>query len=170
VAITIGSYFVRDVPANAPTSGADFAGACDLGENAPLRWPAGASVLAPPNLGIQILAAEPDGQATVVATPHHPAWRGIERAYRFLDPRTPDPRRYLDESRATHVAVCALRDGAAPNLEKAFPLTMQLVEGHPPEWLVECPLSPRSTVRVFRYPTAGGVAADCPTMATSPDG
>jgi hypothetical protein len=170
VALTIGSYFIRDVPKETPTSGANFAGDCDPGEGAPLEWPRGASIFAPPNLGIQLLAAEPDGPATIVATPHHPAWKGIERLYRFFDPKTPDPRRYLDESMATLVVVCAWRGRPLPDLQKAFPLTLDLIEGHPPEWLSPCPLPPASPIRVYRYPSAGAAADACPTVAASPAG
>jgi hypothetical protein len=170
VAVTIGSYFVRQVPQNTPTSGAEFAGDCDPTQGAGLEWPRRASIFAPPTLGIQILAAEPNGPATIVATPHHPAWRGIERVYRFLDPRTPDPRQYLDRTKATHVVTCAWRGSDLPAMEKAFPLTAELVEGHPPAWLVECPLPASSPIRVYRYPSAGGAAGSCPTEPQYPAG
>jgi len=162
VAATIGSYFVRHVPKDLPPSGANFAGDCDPDQGARLVWPQGASILSPPNLGIQILAAEPEGRATIVATSHHPAWRGIERAFRFLDPRTPEPRIYLDQSKATHVAICAWRGPSSAILEKSFPLTAALMEGHPPAWLSECPLLPASPIRVYRYPAAGGAGSACP--------
>jgi hypothetical protein len=168
VAVTVGSYFIREVPKNTPASGAEFAGDCDLSQAPPLQWPEGANILAPSGLSIQILAAEPDGKATIVATPHHPAWRGVERVYRFLDPRTPEPRTYLDQAKATHVAVCAWRGRPLSSLEKSFPLTAALMEGNPPSWLVECPLAPASPIRIYRYPSAGGAVAGCPTEPASP--
>jgi hypothetical protein len=149
----------------APSSGAAFAGECDPSGSAPINWPQGASLLAPPDLGLRILAAETTrGRMTIVATPHHPSWRGVERVYRFLDPRTPSPRDYLDQSKATHVAICAWRGHPLAKLEKSKPLTAALIEGHPPAWLVECPLPANSTIRVYRYPSAGGAADACPTM------
>jgi hypothetical protein len=157
--------------AASPVSGADFAGDCRLAGSAPIIWPSGASVFAPPDLGIRILAAEmPLGRMTIVATPHHPSWRGIERVYRFLDPGTPDPRMYLDQSKATHVAVCAWHGSSVAWLEKSYPLTAALIEGHPPGWLIECPLPASSPIRVYRYPSAGGAAAACPTAASLPAG
>jgi hypothetical protein len=170
VTVTIGSFFVRSVPENVPASGADFAGNCKPGDGPALQWPAGASILAPPILGIQILAAKPDLGATVVATPHHRAWHGVERAFRFLDPRTQNPREYLDQSKATHVAVCAWRGAPLLAEEKSYPLTAALLEGHPPQWLIECPLPASSRIRVYRYPAAGGVANACPTAASIPAG
>jgi hypothetical protein len=170
VAVTIGSYFIRHVPRNTPASGAEFAGDCDPTQSTRLEWPRGAGIFAPPTLGIQILAAEPSGPATIVATPHHPAWRGIERVYRFLDPRTPDPRQYLDQSRATHVVVCAWHGRPLAKLEKSYPLTAALTEGSPPAWLVECPLPASSPIRVYRYPSAGGAADACPTTSLSAAG
>jgi hypothetical protein len=107
---------------------------------------------------------------TIVATPHHPSWRGVERVYRFLDPRTQNPREYLDQSKATHVAVCAWRGAPLLAEEKSYPLTAALLEGHPPQWLIECPLSVSSQIRVYRYPAAGGVANACPTAASIPAG
>jgi hypothetical protein len=155
----------RGARAAAPLSGAAFAGDCRLSGSAPVVWPKGASILAPPDLGLRILAAETThGRMTIVATPHHPSWRGVERVYRFLDPRTPNPREYLDRSKATHVAICAWHGRPLAKLEKSKPLTAALIEGHPPAWLVECPLPANSTIRVYRYPSAGGAADACPTM------
>jgi hypothetical protein len=156
----------NNVRAEPPPSGADFAGDCRLSDSAPIIWPSGADIFAPPDLGIRILAAETTlGRITIVATPHHPSWRGIERFYRFLDPRTPDPRQYLDQSGATHVAVCAWRGRPLAKLEKSNPLTAALLEGHPPSWLLECPLPASSPIRVYRYPNAGGALDACPTAA-----
>lgn len=161
----------RSARAAAPLSGAAFAGECDLSGSARIDWPQGASLLAPPDLGLQILAAETTlGRMTIVATPHHPSWRGVERVYRFLDPRTQNPREYLDQSKATHVAVCAWRGSALTKLEKSKPLTAALLEGHPPQWLIECPFPASSPIRVYRYPAAGGVANACPTAASVPAG
>jgi hypothetical protein len=131
-----------------------------MSRSAPLHWPVPARIFSPPDIGIRLLAQRPD--ASVVAIPHHPAWRGIERVYRFLDPHTPKPRQYLDQSKATHVVVCAWRGPDIPGMEKAYPLTAELVEGHPPEWLSECPLSPASPIRVYRYPAAEGAGSACP--------
>ncbi|MBN9066514.1 MAG: hypothetical protein J0H60_08580 [Rhizobiales bacterium] len=148
-----------------PASGADFAGSCDMSRAARLTWPAAARIFSPPDIAIRLLAQRPG--ASVVTIPHHPAWHGIERVYRFLDPRTPEPRQYLDQTKATHVAICAWRGPAIPGMEKAYPLTAQLVEGHPPGWLVECPLPASSPLRVYRYPAAGGAAGSCPKMPLS---
>lgn len=154
-----------------PVSGAAFAGHCQLPGSAPVVWPQGASIFAPPNLGLRILAGETTlDRITIVATPHHPSWRGMERVYRFLDPRTQYPREYLDQSKATHVVICAWHGPPLAKLEKSKPLTAGLLEGHPPAWLVECPLPANSTIRVYRYPSAGGAADACPTMPPSPAG
>jgi hypothetical protein len=150
----------------APASGAAFAGDCRLSGSESIVWPQGASIFAPPDLDIRILADETSrDRITIVATPHHPAWRGIERIYRFLDPRTPDPRQYLDQSKATHVVICAWHGRPLAKLEKSNPLTAALLEGHPPAWLVECPLPANSQIRVYRYPSAGGAAGACPTAS-----
>jgi hypothetical protein len=170
VAGLVAYHVVDKVHAKMPPSGAELASVCDFPDSALPGWPQGARLFAPPDLGIRLLAAEPRVTATIVATPHHPSWRGIERVYRFFDPKTPDPRRYLDESMATHVVVCAWRGRPLPDLQKAFPLTLDLIEGHPPEWLSPCPLPPASPIRVYRYPSAGGAADACPTVAASPAG
>ncbi len=161
IAIAVSTVF-RAESQSAPASGAEFAEACSMGPAARLRWPRGASIFAPPNIGIQILAGEAQARATIVATPHHRAWKGIERVYRFFDPSTTNPRLYLDQAHATHVALCAWRGNPLTGLEKAYPMTAALLEGHPPSWLMECSLSPDSPIRVYRYPAAGGTGADCP--------
>jgi hypothetical protein len=153
-----------------PSSGADLAGSCDLSGAPSLQWPEGASILAPPVLGIQILAAEPGPGATIVATPHHRAWRVVERVYRFFDPRSQDPTEFLDRSKATHVAVCAGRDASLAGQEKSFPLTAALLRGDPPDWLSQCPFPASSRIRVYRYPAAGGAADACPTAPASTPG
>ncbi|MGN6471645.1 MAG: hypothetical protein ACTHLC_18905 [Rhizobiaceae bacterium] len=156
-------HLVHQNRAHTSPSGAELASACRFPDSALPEWPQGARLFAPPDLGIHLLAAEPRRQAAIVATPHHPSWKGIERVYRFLDPQTPDPRKYLDQAKATHVVVCAWRGEPLTDLEKAFPLALDLIEGRPPAWLSECPLSPASPIRVYRYPAAGGAASACPT-------
>jgi hypothetical protein len=125
-------------------------------------WPQGARIMAPPDIGIELL---PDlSGAAVVAVPFHTGTAGLDRVYRFLDPATGDPRAILDDSLATHVVVCAWRGQPSPVLEARYPFAAELMEGKAPEWLSECLTSNASPVRIYRYPAVGGAASTCPLL------
>lgn len=139
---------------------AQFAGSCDI-DGYSAVWPGSARIMAPPDLAIRLL---PDlGSAAVIAVPYHTGLAGLERAYRFLDPATPDPRALLEESKASHVAICAWPGEPPPGLRARFPLAAGLMEGRAPSWLTPCPTAPASPVRVYRYIAAGPPGAACPT-------
>ena len=53
----------------------------------------------------------------------------MERAYRFLDPATADPRAPLDRSLATHVAICALRGEPPAEIATRYPFATLLMDG-----------------------------------------
>ena len=142
--------------------GVEVAETCILENLEPYRWPAGARVLAPPLIGIRLIS-EPS--ATVTAIPFHTGSKGIERALRFFDPATADPRAILGETGATLVAVCARHSAApAPRLAARFPLAAGLIQGTPPAWLTECPLPPDAMLRVYRL--ASEPADACPTTGS----
>ena len=113
-------------------------------------------VLAPPVLGVRLLAAEQ--HPAVVATPHHPAARGIERVARFLDPGKDDPRVFLDQSRANMVAVCAWQASFPQPIEARYPFAASLMKGVPPPWLRKCPADAGSGLQLYGYGDA-----PCPT-------
>ena len=117
--------------------------------------------MATPGLGAVLLRSLGKDDA-VVAAPFHTAAKGLERAYRFFDPLTPDPEAILGESEATHVVVCSWRWEPNLGLEARYPLTVGLMEGSPPGWLAECPGRSGSLVRIYRYSRAGQPAAACP--------
>ena len=153
-------HLARTVPAD-QIPAAEFADSCDLSSlEAMSGWSAEARVLSPPDIGLSLLSL-PDAP-TVVAIPHHPAWRGIERAYRFLDPLSGDPQAILRESQATHVAVCAWRRVPLPGLAQRYPLAAALMEGRPPAWLTECPTDATSPIRVYAVRREDGTAPACP--------
>jgi hypothetical protein len=139
---------------------AQIADGCDPFSVSAFDWPDGTRILSPPLIGIQLLSPQP-GQA-VVAIPFHAAARGVERAYRFLDPATADPRGVLDAARATHVAVCAWRAEPLPELAVRYPFAASLMEGRPPSWLEECPAGDASPLRIYRYRNAGQRELACP--------
>jgi hypothetical protein len=147
-------------PAVEPAAG--FAGSCDLGAVGNYAWPEHASVMAPPVVGIALLPGM--SGASVVAVPFHTGAAGVERAYRFLDPATADPRTALDESRATHVAICAWRAEPSAELEARYPFAATLLEGKPPVWLTECPTDASAPIRIYRYPSGGIAGQTCPRL------
>ena len=135
---------------------AEIADICASEAKADYRWPPGARVLSPPLTGLQILSRP--SSPSVVAVPNHPAWPGIERAYRFLDPQTVDPRAILDLTGATHVAICAWRRPVVPAMAERYPFAAALMEGGPPAWLSPCPTDGPSDFRIYAYDGAA-----CPT-------
>jgi hypothetical protein len=139
---------------------AQIADGCDLSAVGVFGWPEGARILSPPLIGIHLLSLQP-GQA-VVAIPFHAAAQGVERAYRFLDPATADPRAVLDAAQATHVAICAWRAEPLPELSARYPFAASLIEGRPPSWLAECPADEVSPLRIYRYLNAGQTELACP--------
>lgn len=158
-------HLLRTVPADAMPA-AEFADGCVLSAlTATSGWPQDARVLAPPNIGLSLLSLP--GAPTVVAIPHHPSWRGIERSYRFLDPATGDPRTVLRESRATHVALCAWRGAPLPGLAERYPFAAALMEGRPPDWLTECATDAASPIRVYAVRPESGSAPACPATEAS---
>ena len=162
LAAALVAFHLAGRPQQADIPAAMLAGACDLrGPDADYSWPAGASVLSPPSVGAYLLALP--SHPIVVAIPNHPAAAGIERAYRFLDPATSDPRAVLDASKATHVVVCAWRGGPVKVLKDRYPFAADMMEGRPPSWLTECPLPAASPLRVYRYHNADGSEAACPS-------
>jgi len=150
-------------PAATPPSVFGTAGFCGPAATGGLAWPAGSVVLSPPLLGVGIVS-KPDHPA-VVSIPNHHAAEGMERADRFLDPGTGDPRRALDESRATHVVLCAAPQVIDPALRERFAFAVALMEGRSPPWLAGCPLDAGSPLRVFAYRRADGAPAACPRAA-----
>ena len=139
---------------------AKLAGSCNLHAMDSQAWPQGARIMAPPRIGIRLLPGL--AGAAVIAVPFHTAAAGLERAYRFLDPKTADPRIVLDRSLATHVAICAWRGQPFADGNARYPLAVKLMEGRSPPWLVECPTDPASSIRIYRYPAAGGAGETCP--------
>ncbi|WP_192243607.1 hypothetical protein [Mesorhizobium silamurunense] len=139
--------------------GIDIAKACEKAGAGPhFVWPDGARLFAPPNIGAAGLGS-PVG-LDVVAVPFHTSAKGIERVLRFFDPATPDPARLLDETKATHVAVCRVEERTLRSVEAQFPLASRLATGKPPDWLAECPVA--GPLRIYRYSAAGGPSGQCP--------
>ncbi|KUM28173.1 hypothetical protein AU467_13340 [Mesorhizobium loti] len=142
--------------------GIDIANACKkAGGDLHLVWPNDARLFAPPNIGIAVLGSPVE--IDVVAVPFHTAAKGIERVLRFFDPATSDPARLLDETKATHVAVCRVEEKTLRPLEAQFPLASRLATGKPPDWLTECPVT--GPLRIYRYPAASGPAGQCPVAS-----
>jgi hypothetical protein len=142
-------------------AGAEIADGCGSDSVGRYEWPAGARVFSPPMIGIQLLSPERD--QAVVAIPFHPSSRAVERTYRFFDPQTSDPRALLDETMATHVAVCAWPGQPPEALAADYPLAAALMTGRPPAWLHECPQAADAPLRIFGYRTAGQPEPACPT-------
>ena len=166
VAIIAALFLVHLVwpPRDAKLLGIDIADACEKAGIGPhLVWPNGARLFAPPNIGVAVLGS-PVG-LDVVAVPFHTAAKGIERVLRFFDPATPDPARLLDETKATHVAVCRVEDETFKPVEAQFPLASRLATGEPPDWLVECPVA--GPLRIYRYPAASGPSGQCPVASSN---
>ncbi|WP_278074005.1 hypothetical protein [Mesorhizobium sp. WSM4884] len=162
VAIIAVLFLVQMVwpPAEMRPLGIDIARACEKA-GAGFVWPDGARLFAPPNIGAAALGS-PVG-LEVVAVPFHTSAKGIERVLRFFDPATPDPARLLDETKATHVAVCRVEEETLKPVEAQFPLASRLATGKPPDWLVECPVA--GLLRIYRYPAAGGPSGQCPVAS-----
>ncbi|HEY4191476.1 MAG TPA: hypothetical protein VGM46_02420, partial [Mesorhizobium sp.] len=128
---------------------------------AAMRWPEGSAVLSPPVLGAALVAQLP--HPGVIAIPNHHAAPGMDRVDRFLDPGNRDPREALDESRATHVVLCAAPELPGQALRARFPFAFSLMDGQPPQWLSRCPLEAGSSLRIYSYRRADGSAAACPS-------
>lgn len=167
LAAMLGVFHLLRQPAPDLIPAAEFADDCDLSALARQSgWPAGAIVMAPPNTGIQLLSLN-SGPA-VIAIPQHPSAKGIERAYRFLDPATADPQSVLGESGATHVALCAWRAAPLPGLAERYPLAAALMEGRAPTWLRECQTDAASPIRLYAVGKPGGAFAACPASGPGP--
>ncbi|WFP73822.1 hypothetical protein [Mesorhizobium sp. WSM4906] len=162
VAIIAALFLVQMVwpPAEMRPLGIDIARACEKA-GAGFVWPDGARLFAPPNIGAAALGS-PVG-LEVVAVPFHTSAKGIERVLRFFDPATPDPARLLDETKATHVAVCRVEEETLKPVEARFPFASRLATGKPPDWLAECPVA--GPLRIYRYPAAGGPSGQCPVAS-----
>ena len=143
----------------------DPTGFCGPVSAANLAWPTGSIVMAPPMLGADLLAQP--SHPRVVAVPNHHSAHGIDRADRFFDPAADGPRRALDESRATHVVLCAAPAGWPPAPRDRFPFAAALMEGRAPVWLSQCPPEAASPLRIYAYRQADGVFAACPLPAAS---
>jgi hypothetical protein len=158
-------FHVVAVPEVRAFEAAVFAEACDLDGLPAYHWPAGARVMAPPLIGVRLFSAS--SPPAVVAVPFHTGARGIERAYRFFDPATPDARAVIADAQATHVAVCAWRGPRLDRYEGDFPLAAGLVQGKPPEWLTECAVGDQARLRIYAIATATGESAICPEAETA---
>jgi hypothetical protein len=134
-------------------SAADVGSSCSLDEVDSYDWSAGSRILSPPLIGIHLLGQR---GASVTAIPFHTADKGIERAHRFFDPQTTDPRIFADQSHATHIAVCAWRGNPLPTLDRLYPFASGLMQGRAPAWLTECTTGPTDLLRIY---TLGGA---CP--------
>ncbi|MGB3540025.1 MAG: hypothetical protein WBA42_17875 [Mesorhizobium sp.] len=150
-------------PAPVPVSVFGLTSLCGADSFAGLTWPDKAIVLSPPLLGADLLAKLPHPR--VVAIPNHHAALGMDKVDRFLDPGTGDPREALDESRATHVVLCATPPAVNPVMRERFPFAQSLMDGQPPAWLVQCPVEAGSRLRIYSYRRAGGFSAACPSLA-----
>ncbi len=150
-------------PAAPPASVFDLTDFCGAASAQRLAWPDGTVVLAPPVLGAGLVARP--AHPAVVAIPNHHAAQGMERIDRFLDPGAGDPRPALDESRATHVVVCAAPANLQPALRRHFGFAAALMEGHAPEWLAACPPQADSPLRIYAYRQADGSPAACPAAS-----
>jgi hypothetical protein len=142
-------------PAEPPLSGIDIASACSRGDFAAMTWPAGSRVLAAPAVSMQFVGE--GGAPDVVAIPFHTGAAGLERAYRFFDPATSDPKLWFDGAQATQVVVCRIEGTLPADITAAFPFAAGLATGSAPAWLSECP-SIDAALRIYR--TTGGV---CPS-------
>jgi hypothetical protein len=150
-------------PAQVPVSVFGLTSLCGPASSAGMIWPDKAIVLSPPLLGAGLLAQP--AHPGVVAVPNHHAALGMDRVDRFLDPRVGDPREALDESRATHVVLCATSPAANPAMRERFPFALSLMDGQPPAWLAQCPVAAGSPLRVYSYRRADGFSAACPSLA-----
>lgn len=150
-------------PAPVPVSVFGLSSLCGPASSDGMNWPDKAIVLSPPLLGAGLLAglAHPG----VVAIPNHHAALGMDRVDRFLDPGAGDPREALDESRATHVVLCATPPAVKPEVRERFPFALSLMDGQPPAWLAQCPVAAGSALRVYSYRHADGFSAPCPSLA-----
>jgi len=149
-------------PGTTKLLGVDIADACERAGDGPhFVWPKGARLFAPPNIGAVALGSPVE--LDVVAVPFHTAAKGIERVLRFFDPATADPARLLDETKATHVAVCRVEEKTLQPVETQFPLASRLATGKPPDWLTECPAA--GPLRIYRYSAAGGPSGQCPVVS-----
>lgn len=149
-------------PAPVPVSVFNLTSLCSPATFDGLIWPDKAIVLAPPPLGAGLLAKIP--HPAVIAVPNHPAAAGMERVDRFLDPGEDDPRKALDESRATHVMLCGSSSLMDPAIRNRFSFTVSLMEGASPAWLMQCPVDAASPIRVYSYRRANGFFAACPSL------
>jgi hypothetical protein len=149
-------------PATVPVSALSLTSVCGPAASDRLSWPENAVVLSPPLLGAGMLVQLP--HPSVVAIPNHHAARGMERVDRFLDPGIGDPRKALDESRATHVVVCAAPVTLSAALRERFPFAVSLMDGQPPAWLTQCPVEAGSPLRVYSYRHTDGSPASCPSL------
>ncbi len=154
LALFFAGYHVAAGPSRALATVTDIAGAgcAQLNDLPPYDWPQGSVVLAPPLLGARLLAAT--NHPAVVATPHHPAARGIGRIGRFFDPRTDDPRVPLEETRANLVAVCSWPADLPASFADRYPFTASLMKGTAPQWLGKCPSDETTSLRLYSYKDA----------------
>lgn len=144
-----------------PTTALDLAGSCDPSPSIDrYGWPEGAIVLSAPIIGVELLAQAKG--PSVLATPHHPAAKGVERVHRFFDPGTSDPRAVLDETNATLVAVCKATAGS--DATSRYALASALMEGQPPTWLTQCPSYEDMPLRFYR--STESPDAICPSVAS----
>lgn len=149
-------------PAPMPVSVFGLTSLCGPASSAGMTWPAKAVVLSPPLLGAGLLARPV--HPGVVAIPNHHAALGMDRVDRFLDPGAGDPRAALDESRATHVVLCAAPPAVSPALRARFSFALSLMDAKPPAWLAQCPVAAGSPLRVYAYRRASGLFAACPSI------
>lgn len=159
-AVLVAFHLATAVPAR-PFAAGTYAGSCEFDDIGHYVWPQGARVMAPPLIGMALLPDMKPGTA-VLAVPYHTGGAGLERAYRFLDPTTADPRAVLDRSLATHVAICAWRDEPAAEIATRYPFAALLMEGKAPAWLTECPTDKQNPMRIYRYQGSGSAGATCP--------
>lgn len=134
-------------PQDPPLTATDIASACSANSFGDLGLPSGSRILTTPTVAMYLM--DRPGAPEVVAAPFHTAAKGVGRVYRFFDPATPDPERWLAESGATHVATCRIDAPLPPHVLEQFPLAAGLAVGKPPAWLTECPI-PGARLRVYR--------------------
>jgi hypothetical protein len=162
LALSLGLFHLTVKTTPIPTSALNLVGACDATPSLDLYgWPKTAVVLATPILGVELLAQA--AGPSVVATPHHPAARGVERIHRFFDPATEDPRAVLDETQASLVAVCKAPAGFSEAYREKYPLAFALMEGQPPSWLTQCP--PGENMPLHLYRRSDDTDALCPSVS-----
>jgi hypothetical protein len=155
-------FCLVEKPAPVPVSVFGLTSLCGPASIAGMTWPDKAIVLSPPLLGAGLLAQLP--HPGVVAVPNHHAALGMDRVDRFLDPGAGDPRKALDESRATHVVLCATSPAVDPAVRARFSFALSLMDGQPPAWLAQCPVEAGSPLRVYAYRRADGLFAACPSL------